>query len=255
MGGVSERTALARRVLLKLSGEILAGRAGAIDSQGLALVCGQINGAREAGSEVAVVCGAGNIFRGNRGAGCVMPRTTADSIGMVATLANCLAIEGALAAREIPARVLCAFEAPRIADLATPRSANESLSRGEVVLFAGGTGNPYFTTDTAAALRALEIGCSLLIKGTKVDGVYSADPLIDPNAPRFARLTYAEVLQRRLGVMDLTAVTLCMENDLPIVVLNARQPGSVAGFLRGEELGTLIVPGEAAPQGAAGRKA
>jgi uridylate kinase len=245
---IPELSSISRRVLLKLSGEILGAEQGAaLDGAGLALVAGQIEGALHAGSQVAVVCGGGNILRGSGPLGRQLPRTTADLIGMVATLANALALHGVLTQRGVPSRVLSAFEVPRVAELHNPRLAKESLARGEVVLFAGGTGNPYFTTDTAAALRALELDCTLLIKGTKVDGVYDEDPARNPQAKCFRRLTHSQVLQQRLGVMDLTAITLCMENALPIVVLNATCEGSVAGFLGGQDLGTLISSGADRP--------
>ena len=243
MGAKAERDSLGRRVLLKLSGELLAGGRGTgLTSEGLALATAQISGARRAGAEVAVVCGAGNIFRGGGGVGQTLPRCSADAIGMVATLVNALSLEGALVAGGIAARVFSAFDVPRIARRHSPRDCRDHLARGEVLILAGGTGNPYFTTDTAAALRALELECTLLIKGTKVDGVYDADPLRNPQARRFDRLTYDDVLSRRLGVMDLTAITLCMENRLPIVVLDATRPGSVESFLRSGEGGTLIQP-------------
>ncbi len=235
--------AMTRRVLVKLSGELLAGSSGQpIDPAGLVLVADQIEGARASGAEVAVVIGGGNIVRGRGSLGDRFDRSTADSIGMVGTLINALAVGAELERRQIPARVLNAFDASRMADLYSPAAARQALSRGEVTLLAGGTGNAYFTTDTAAALRALETRSTLLVKGTKVDGVYSADPVLDPTAERFAKLTYEDVLTRKLGVMDLTAITLCMENALPVVVLNAKVPGSVRTFLEGETNGTLILP-------------
>jgi len=234
---------MTRRVLVKLSGELLAGSSGQpIDPAGLVLVADQIEGARASGAEVAVVIGGGNIVRGRGSLGDRFDRSTADSIGMVGTLINALAVGAELERRQIPARVLNAFDASRMADLYSPAAARQALSRGEVTLLAGGTGNAYFTTDTAAALRALETRSTLLVKGTKVDGVYSADPVLDPTAERFAKLTYEDVLTRKLGVMDLTAITLCMENALPVVVLNAKVPGSVRTFLEGETNGTLILP-------------
>jgi uridylate kinase len=232
-----------RRVLLKLSGEMLAGPAGRLlDDRGLGAVADQIAGARETGAEVAVVIGGGNLLRGGAGRGPTLPRTTLDTLGMLGTLMNALALQGALAARGLPARVLSAVEAPQVAERYTPERGRECLARGEVVLCAGGTGHSFFTTDTAAALRALELDCTLLVKGTKVDGVYSADPVSHPRARRFAQLSFAQVLRRRLGVMDLTAITLCMEYRLPVVVLNAAEPGSIRAYLRGEPRGTRIQP-------------
>ena len=243
MGASAERAATGRRILLKLSGELLAtGSDAGVTGEGLAQAAAQIAGARRAGCEVAVVCGAGNIFRGSGPLGEKLPRCDADAVGMAATLVNALALEAALRETGLAARVFSAFDAPRLARLHNPRDCRACLGEGEVVILAGGTGNPYFTTDTAAALRALELECTLLIKGTKVDGVYDADPVREPQAQRFERLTYEEVLARRLGVMDLTAVTLCMENQLPIVVLDATQPGSVEAFLRQGRGATLIAP-------------
>jgi len=232
----------ARRVMLKLSGEMLGARTGSVlDAGGLERIAGVIAGARASGAEVAVVIGGGNILRGGRG-GPALPRTTLDALGMLATLMNALALRGALLQGGVPARVLTAFEAPQAAERYRPDRGRELLAGGEVVLCAGGTGNSYLTTDTAAALRALELGCDLLIKGTKVDGVYSADPMLVTRARRYTRLTFTEVLRRRLGVMDLTAITLCMENQLPVVVLNAAEPGAIPALLRGEPRGTRIVP-------------
>jgi uridylate kinase len=229
------------RVMLKLSGELLAGAGGEpLGAEGLAATTALIAEARDAGAQVAVVMGGGNILRGGRLSATALPRTDADAIGMAATLVNALAVQAALAARQVPARVFSAFEVPRLAALVDARRARETLAAGGVALFAGGTGNPYFTTDTAAVLRALEIGCTLLVKGTKVDGVYAADPIAHPRAERFAQLTYDEMLARKLAVMDLTAVTLCMENGLPLVVLDARAPGVMRRLLSGERVGTRI---------------
>ncbi|MCK4303600.1 MAG: UMP kinase [Candidatus Eisenbacteria sp.] len=232
-----------QRVLLKLSGELLASPAGdPLDPNGLGVVAGQVEGAIGAGVQMGVVLGGGNILRGSRDLGKAFPRTVSDSIGMIGTLVNALALQAELDRRGIGSRVLSATEVPSVAELHTPHRARRILENGEVVLFAGGTGNPYFTTDTAAALRALEIGCGLLIKATKVDGVYSDDPERNREAQLFRSLTYEEVLARKLEVMDLTAITLCMENRLPVVVLNAKREGSVRRFLDGEALGTLILP-------------
>ncbi len=235
-----------RRVMLKLSGELLSGSQGTPFAQdGLALVADQVTAAAGSGAQIGVVLGGGNLLRGSRSLGQSFPRVDADEIGMVGTLINALVLRAELTVREIPSRVLCSFDVPRAAELHTPRRARQAFAAGEVVIFAGGTGNPYFTTDTAAALRALETGCDLLIKATLADGVYTADPNTDPDARLFSRVTYEEVLARKLAVMDLTAVTLCMENRLPIVVLNARDRGSVKRFLEGETLGTLVVPDDA----------
>ncbi len=234
-----------QRVLLKLSGELLAGPGGEpLGAEGLIVVADQIESARALGAQVAVVLGGGNILRGGRGAGIQFERTAADAIGMMATLLNAMAVQAELDRRGIPAHVLNAFAVPRVAELHTARRARDLLAQGEVVLFGGGTGNPFFTTDTTAALRALESGCAYLIKATKVDGVYSADPVRDPQAVRYDTLTYEEVLERKLGVMDLTAITLCMEQRLRVVVLNARQKDSVKRFLLGEPVGTVIQSAE-----------
>ncbi len=237
-----------QRVLLKFSGELLAGSGGEpLSPDGLAVVADQIAAARGAGAQLAVVLGGGNILRGARGLAGRFERTTADGIGMVATLVNALAVQAELDRRGIASHVLNAFDVPRVAELHDARRARALLDAGEVVLFGGGTGNPFFTTDTTAALRALEAGCALLIKATKVDGVYSDDPQQHAQAVRYETLTYEQVLDRKLGVMDLTAITLCMENRLPVVVLNARQPESVRRYLEGEALGTTILPAGVAP--------
>ena len=236
------RAKRASRLMLKLSGEMLGGRAGAVlDGAHLGQIAGVIAGARVAGAEVAVVIGGGNILRGGRG-GLPLPRTTLDALGMLATLMNALAVRDTLRADGVPACVLTAFDAGGAAERYRPDRGRARLAAGEVVLCAGGTGNSFLTTDTAAALRALELGCDLLVKGTKVDGVYSADPMRVKQARRYRQLTFEQVLRRRLGVMDLTAITLCMENRLPVVVLNAAEPGAIPALLRGEPRGTRIVP-------------
>ncbi|MFH1144109.1 MAG: UMP kinase [Candidatus Eisenbacteria bacterium] len=232
--------AIGRRVMLKLSGELLGGPQGVgLDADGIAGIADQIHGAAAAGSEVAVVLGGGNVLRGAR-AGEILERTAADGIGMLATLINAVAMREAVARRGLRARVLSALAVPQIADLYRPDLGRDLLCAKHVLLLAGGTGNPYFSTDTAAALRALELECTLLVKGTKVDGVFDRDPREDPQAERYAHLSYDEVLAQRLGVMDLTAITLCMENRLPVVVLNATVAGSVRRFLEGHAVGTLI---------------
>jgi uridylate kinase len=227
--------------LLKLSGELLGGARGVgLDPDGLDLIASQIADAHGAGAQVAVVLGGGNLLRGAAARRAGWARTDADAIGMLGTLINALAIAHTLGARGIPARVLSAFEVARLADLYRADRGRASLDAGEVLLCAGGTGNPYFSTDTAAALRALELGCTLLIKGTKVDGVYAADPRDDADCERFEKISYRKVIERRLGVIDLTAVTLCLENALPIVVLNATERGSIGRLLAGEAIGTRI---------------
>jgi len=244
MASEGEPAAIGRRVLLKLSGELLGGACGVgLDEAGVGAIADQIAGAREAGSETAVVLGGGNVLRGSR-ASVALARTEADAIGMLATLVNALAVRGALERRGIPARVLSALAAPQVADLYRPDLGRGVLASKAVLMLAGGTGNSHFSTDTAAALRALELHCTLLVKGTKVDGVYDRDPALDPGAKRLETLTFSEVLARRLGVMDLTAITLCLENRLPVVVLNATTPGSVRRFLETGKGGTLIRAGD-----------
>jgi uridylate kinase len=235
-----------RRVMLKLSGEILSGGGteGPLHATGLELIANQIEGALSLGTQVAVVIGGGNIHRGARSLGRDYPRPASDAIGMVGTLVNALAIQAELRHRGRRASVLNSFAVDRVATLHTPQRARDLLDKGEVVIFAGGTGNPFFTTDTAAALRALESACTVLIKGTKVAGVYSADPNKDKNAKFYQSLSFEDVLRDKLEVMDLTAITLCMENNLPVVVLNALDEGSIKKFLDGDNLGTLILPQE-----------
>ena len=233
-----------RRVMLKLSGEILSGpeKKAPLHADGLELIANQIEGALSLGTQVAVVVGGGNIHRGARSLGRDYPRPASDAIGMVGTLVNALAIQAELRHRGRRASVLNAFAVDRVATLHTPQRARDLLDGGEVVIFAGGTGNPFFTTDTAAALRALESACTVLIKGTKVDGVFSADPEKDQGAKFYKSLHFEDILHDKLEVMDLTAITLCMENDLPVVVLNAQEEGSIKRFLDGEDLGTIILP-------------
>jgi len=233
-----------RRVMFKLSGELLSSpdQKAPLQGPGLDLVANHVINARSANVEVGVVLGAGNIHRGARNLGRDFPRHQSDAIGMVSTLVNALALQAELATRGIVAHVLNAFDAPRVAQLHSPSLAQKYLSQGDVVIFAGGTGNPFFTTDTAAALRAIETDCTLLIKGTKVDGVFSADPAKDQSAAFIPSLTYEEILEQKLGVMDLSAIILCMENSLPVVVLNALDEMAIKKFLSGEDIGTLVLP-------------
>lgn len=230
-----------RRVLLKLSGEALEGDQGyGIDPLTLGGVADEIIEVCREGVQLAIVVGGGNMFRGLAGAASGMDRSSADSMGMLATVINCLALEDALLQRGQPARVLTALPA----GTATPFSSREAVARleaGEVVLLAGGTGNPYFTTDTAAALRGLEVGASVLMKATKVDGVYDKDPAVHADATRFEVISYTEVLSRQLKVMDLTAITLCRENSLPLVVFNMTTPGNIKRVIQGEKVGTRVV--------------
>jgi uridylate kinase len=235
-----------RRILLKISGEALLGaRPYGVDPAVCAFIAGQIRDVRSAGIEIAVVVGGGNIFRGLAAAAKGMERAAADYIGMLATVMNGLALQDALEKGDVPTRVMSAIAMNEVAEPYIRRRAMRHLEKGRVVILAAGTGNPYFTTDTAAALRAVEIGAEVLLKATKVDGVYTADPAVDPEARRHDRLTYGQVLADRLGVLDSTAVSLCMENDLPIVVFDLNGPEHIRRAAIGEPVGTLIDGGAA----------
>ncbi len=230
------------RVLIKLSGEALAGeQQTGIDPGMLGEVADQVAEIHGLGVQVALVLGGGNIFRGLKGSAAGMERPTADAMGMLATVINCLALEDALRQRGMGARTYSAMPVGAAARVYARREALESLEAGEVVLLAAGTGNPYFTTDTAAALRALELGAEVLVKATKVDGIYDSDPEQNPNATRFDRLTYSEILAQQLGVMDLTAVTLCRENGLPLQVCNLKVAGNIRRVMLGEDVGTRVM--------------
>ncbi len=231
-----------KRILLKLSGEaLLGGGEWGIDHDVLRGICRQVIEAKKLGVEIALVIGGGNIMRGAieaRREG--VDRSTADHMGMLATVINALALQNALEHMGTFTRVMSAIEMHQVAESYIRRRAVRHLEKGRTVIFAAGTGNPYFTTDTAAALRAMEIGAEVLVKATKVDGVYTADPVKDPKATRFAELTYLEVLRRRLKVMDTTAISLCMDNNLPIVVFNLNKPGNLLRLIKGERVGTLV---------------
>lgn len=192
------------------------------------------------GIQLAIVIGGGNIFRGVQASLEGMERASADYMGMVATVINALALQNALEKHSIPTRVQSAIEMKELAESYIRRKAIRHLEKGRVVIFAAGTGNPYFTTDTAAALRAMEIGADIIMKGTKVDGVYSADPVKDPHAVKYSTLTYIDVLKKGLGVMDSTAISLCMDNDLPIVVFNLRGKSNIRKVIEGKKVGTLV---------------
>ena len=230
-----------RRVLLKLSGEALEGGGRSIDPAVLRTVAAEIVAARQLGTQIAVVIGGGNLFRGLTGAASGMDRTSADTMGMLATVMNCLAMQDALVRAGQPASVMSAIPVMQVCDPFTRRQAVARLDAGEVVLLAGGTGNPYFTTDTAAALRALEVGAEVLLKATKVDGIYDKDPARFPDARRFTDISYGEVLQRQLQVMDLTAVTLCRDNKLPMVVFDMNAEGNIRRVIAGEDVGSRVV--------------
>jgi uridylate kinase len=230
-----------RRVLLKLSGEALMGaQSFGIDRAVAAQIAREIAGIRALGVELAIVIGGGNIFRGVKASAVGMDRAQADYMGMLATVINALALQDALEQEGVHTRVVTAIEMRAVAEPFIRRRAVRHLEKGRVVVFAAGTGNPYFTTDTAAALRAMEIRAEVILKATKVDGIYSADPVTDPGATKFDTLSYLDVLDRRLKVMDATAVSLCMDNKLPIVVFNLRVPGNMKRAILGEPIGTTV---------------
>jgi uridylate kinase len=229
------------RVVIKISGEALVGDGQfGINPAVLDEVARELKGAHDAGTEIAVMVGGGNIFRGLAGAKRGMNRVTADLMGMLGTVINALALRDALEAHGMPTRVQTAIEMHQIAEPYIRGRAMRHLEKGRVVVFCAGSGNPFFTTDTPAALRAAEIGADLLIKATRVDGIYSADPKLDPSATRFRALSYMEVLNMGLQVMDNTAITLCMDNRLPLLVLDLFTPGNLARAVRGESVGTLV---------------
>jgi uridylate kinase len=230
-----------RRVLLKLSGEALMGKRDfGLDTDMVARIAADIAAVVAMGVQVCLVIGGGNMFRGVRAAAAGMDRAQADSIGMLATVMNALAMQNALEKYQVPTRVQSAIPMASICEPYIRRRAERHMEKGRVVIFAAGTGNPFFTTDTAAALRAAEMNCDTLLKGTQVDGVYAADPRRVPDAARFDRLTYLEVLSRDLGVMDAAAISLARENGLPIVVFNIHAPGAFAQVMRGEGRFTTI---------------
>ncbi|MFZ5808108.1 MAG: UMP kinase [Chloroflexota bacterium] len=232
---------LYRRILLKLSGEALAGPQGfGVDPSRAEEIADRVQEVREIGVDVAIVIGAGNLWRGRIGLDRGMDRATADYMGMLATVMNALALMDAMERRGMVTRVQSAVEMHAVAEPYIRRRAIRHLEKGRVVILGGGTGNPYFSTDTAAALRAMEIGADVLIKATKVDGVYDSDPVKNPNAVRFERLTYMETINRRLEVMDSTAISLCMDNHLPILVLNLWQEDVLRRAIHGEAVGTLV---------------
>jgi uridylate kinase len=233
-----------RRILLKLGGESLADADGSgIDPSSADTLARRIQAVQALGVQVAVVIGAGNLWRGREGLEHGMERATADYMGMIATVINSLALMDALEHRHVVTRVQSAIEMRAVAEPYIRRRAIRHLEKGRVVIFGGGTGNPYFSTDTAAALRAMEIGADVLIKATKVDGVYDADPKKNPKAKKFQSLTYIDALNRRLGVMDSTAISLCMDNDLPILVLDLWRDDMLERAMRGESAGTIIHTG------------
>jgi uridylate kinase len=241
MGSGPDHHSGIRRILLKLSGEALMGDQDfGVSQDMLEYVSSEVNSAVERGIQVGIVVGGGNIFRGVSGAAENMDRVSADQMGMLATVMNAIAIAENLNRNDIPATVLSAIPIGTFTETFSRRLALEYLDAGKVVVFAAGTGNPYFTTDTAASLRAVEISADLLLKATQVDGVYDADPKTNPDAKKFQQLSFNEVLKQQLGVMDLTAITLCLENKLPLRVYAMRSEGALARILDGNDEGTLV---------------
>lgn len=230
-----------RRILLKISGEILAGEQGyGIHPAVLDSLADEIGSVVSLGVEVAVVIGGGNIFRGIAASANGMERASADYMGMLATMLNALALQNTLERKGITTRVQSAIEMRQLAEGYIRRRAIRHLEKKRVVIFAGGTGNPYFSTDTAAALRAMEIGAQVIMKGTKVDGIYEADPVTHPQAKMFAELPFLSILNKNLKVMDSTAITLCMDNNLPLIVFNLKEPGNLKRLVQGDKIGTLV---------------
>ncbi len=231
------------RVLLKLGGEALAGEGGfGINPDQADLVAGRVRHLRDLGAEVAIVIGAGNLWRGRDGLAHGMERAISDHMGMLATVMNALALADALLRAGVEPRVQTAIAMQAVAEPYIRGRAIRHMEKGRTVLLGAGTGNPYFSTDTAAALRAMEINAEVLIKATKVDGIYDKDPKRSPDAKRFDRLSYIQALNMRVGVMDSTALTLCMDNDMPIIVLDLWQPNSLESAVLGEPVGTLVGP-------------
>jgi uridylate kinase len=233
-----------RRLLLKVSGEVLAGEQGyGIDPKVLDTIAMEIQDLQPLEVEIAVVIGGGNIFRGLAASASGMERASADYMGMLATILNALALQSALERIGVTTRVQSAIEMRQLAESYIRRRAIRHLEKKRVVIFAGGTGNPYFSTDTAAALRAMEIGAQVILKGTKVDGIYEADPVTHPEAKRYDHLTFLQVIERNLRVLDSTAVTLCMDNNLPVIVFNLKENGNIKRIVMGEKVGTVVKQG------------
>ena len=230
-----------KRILLKLSGEALMGEQSyGIDPAVATQIAKDVKEIQGLGVETAIVIGGGNIFRGVAASARGMDRATADYMGMLATIINALALQDALEQQGVPTRVVTAIEMRAVAEPFIRRRAIRHLEKGRVVVFGAGTGNPYFSTDTAAALRAMEIKADVIMKGTKVDGIFDADPMLQPTATRFDRISYLEVLDKGLKVMDATAISLCMDNRLPIVVFNLKTPGNIKRAIAGEPIGSLV---------------
>jgi uridylate kinase len=239
-----------RRVLLKISGEALAGRQGyGIEPETINGIAEEIREVVEMGVQLAIVIGGGNIFRGIAASAGGMDRATGDYMGMLATVINALALQDAIEKAGVPVRVLSAIEMRAVAEPYIRRRAMRHLEKGRVVVFAAGTGNPFFTTDTAGALRAVEIGAEALLKASRVDGIYTADPLKDPKAVKLARVGYIEALNRGLEVMDTTAISLCMDNKLPIVVFDLTTRGNIRRIVAGEAVGSVVTNDAVPPKG------
>jgi uridylate kinase len=230
-----------KRILLKLSGEALMGEMNyGIDPNRLAEYAAEIKEAHELGIEIAIVIGGGNIFRGLQGASQGMDRVQGDYMGMLATVINSMSIQGALEKIDVPTKLLGGLAIEPICEAMSRKTAQDYLKEGKVVIISGGTGNPFFTTDTASALRAVEIQADVIMKGTRVDGVYTADPEKDPNASKYSSLSYNEAYEKKLHIMDLTAFTLCQENELPIYVFDMNSKGNLQKVVQGEHIGTII---------------
>ncbi len=234
-----------KRVLLKLSGEVLMGGSGyGIEPETINRLARELIEVRKSGVELAIVIGGGNIFRGMMGTASGMDRASADYMGMMATVMNAIALQDAIERQGEPVRVVSALHVKEVAEPYIRRRSIRHLEKGRIVIFAAGTGNPYFTTDTAASLRAMEIQANVVLKGTKVDGVYTADPMRDPEAMRYDTLTFTEALNRQLGVMDATALSLCRDNQMPIIVFDVTTQGQMLKAVSGESVGTLVKEGE-----------
>jgi uridylate kinase len=230
-----------KRILLKISGEVLTGEGGfGIDPSVIRQIAGEIKEVKTLGVEIAIVIGGGNIFRGVAASSMGMDRVSADHMGMLATILNGIALQDALEKMGVQTRLQTAIEMRELAEPFIRRRAIRHLEKGRVVIFAGGTGNPYFTTDTTASLRAMEIGAEAILKATKVDGVYDADPMVNPKARKYDELTYLDVLKKRLKVMDATAISLCMDHQIPIIVFNLKKKGNIRRVILGEKVGTKV---------------